>query len=108
MLAMSTGRARALPSRQLLGAVATSLVGFQVSTTGRFWASTEAIPGLQGLRVRAAAALSHRRVQSLRPALSLTNHQGPRDTDPPGPRRGGARDQLHVQRAAPDDRSVSR
>src|SRR5215470_3656026 len=68
----------------------------------------EGYPVCKGSEYAQKAALSHRRVQPLRPALSLTNHQGPRGTDPPGPRHGGARDQLHVQRAAPDDRSVSR
>jgi hypothetical protein len=33
---------RWLPARQRLGPAATSLAGFQVSTTGRFWVSTEA------------------------------------------------------------------
>ena len=61
----------------------------------------EGSPDLQGPRVRAPrwciGTLAH-----FDELLLLTNRRGPRGTpQPPWPRRGGARDQLHVQRAAP-------
>jgi hypothetical protein len=48
------GRPRASPPRQRLGASLTSLAGFQVSMTGRFWVSTEAYGDERALLAREA------------------------------------------------------